>query len=438
MKIYFLNSAWMMADTVVGRVMGVLVTVVVARYLGPEDFGMYAYVMSMVALFGVIGHMGLDGLLIRELLAEPRMQSETLGVAFVMKGAGFGLAALGLLMFGLLMPRNLPAERWLFVLASLAVAIQPVSAVLGNWFRSRVEARYAVVSNFVGVIAGGAFKVGAVLAGAGVVAVGVGQTLGIAAGAVLLVLMFLRHGGPAPGTWSFSRKRARAMLGESVMIFVGSIFAVIYLKIDQVMLRAMQGPETVGIYSIASLLSESLYFIPAAIAGTAFPRLVQINAGDPEAFAERLQDVFDILATSALIVLVGLLALGPLAINLAMGPSYSPAVPIFLVHVLSLPFIFLRQGFSRWMIIKNMAKFSMMTQGAGALLNVGLNLVLIPQFGGIGAAAATLISYAAASYFALLLSPDTQPIFRMMTRSLLQPWRGIGKLMTLYRKLRNG
>ncbi|TIX37510.1 MAG: flippase, partial [Mesorhizobium sp.] len=116
-----------------------------------------------------------------------------------------------------------------------------------------------------------------------------GQTLGIAVGAVLLVVMFLRHGGPAPGTWSFSRKRAKAMLGESVMIFVGSIFAVIYLKIDQVMLRAMQGPETVGIYSIASLLSESLYFIPAAIAGTAFPRLVQINAGDPEAFAERLQ-----------------------------------------------------------------------------------------------------------------------------------------------------
>ncbi|TIP54607.1 MAG: flippase, partial [Mesorhizobium sp.] len=233
-------------------------------------------------------------------------------------------------------------------------------------------------------------------------------------------------------------RRARTMLGEGVMIFVGSMFAVIYLKIDQVMLRAMQGPETVGIYSIASLLSEALYFIPAAIVGTAFPKLVQINAGDPAAFAERLQDLFDILATSALILLVGLFALGPLTINLAMGPSYSPAVPIFLVHVLSLPFIFLRQGFSRWVIIKNMAKFSMMTQGAGALLNVGLNLVLIPPLGGIGAAVATLFSYAAASYFALLLSSDTQPIFRMMTRSLFQPWRGIRKLMILYRKFRNG
>ncbi|TIM57129.1 MAG: flippase [Mesorhizobium sp.] len=438
MKSYFFNSAWMMADSLVARILGLLVTVVVARYLGPEDFGMYAYVMSMVALFGIIGHMGLDGLLIRELLDERRMQSETLGIAFVMKGAGFALAVLGLLTFGLLMPGNLPAERWLFVLASLAVAIQPVSAVLGNWFRSRVEARYAVVSNLAGVVAGGAFKVGAVLAGAGVVAVGVGQTLGAAIGAILLVVMFLRRGGPAPGTWSFSMRRARTMLGEGVMIFVGSMFAVIYLKIDQVMLRAMQGPETVGIYSIASLLSEALYFIPAAIVGTAFPKLVQINAGDPAAFAERLQDLFDILATSALIVLVGLFALGPLTINLAMGPSYSPAVPIFLVHVLSLPFIFLRQGFSRWVIIKNMAKFSMVTQGAGALLNIGLNLVLIPQFGGMGAAAATLISYAAASYFALLLSPDTQPIFRMMTRSLFQPWRGIRKLMVLFRKLRNG
>ncbi|TIL83582.1 MAG: flippase, partial [Mesorhizobium sp.] len=119
MKSYFFNSAWIMADSLVARILGLLVTVVVARYLGPEDFGMYAYVMSMVALFGIIGHMGLDGLLIRELLDERRMQSETLGIAFVMKGAGFALAVLGLLTFGLLMPGNLPEERWLFVLASL-------------------------------------------------------------------------------------------------------------------------------------------------------------------------------------------------------------------------------------------------------------------------------------------------------------------------------
>lgn len=438
MRGYFLNSAWMMADNVVARGLGILVTVVVARYLGPEDFGMYAYVMSMVALFAVIGQMGLDGLLIRELLDEPQKQSETLGVAFAIRGVGFALAALALLMFGLLMPGNLAQERWLFVLASLAVAMQPVSAVLSNWFRSRVEARYAVVSNFAGAVAGGAFKVGAVLAGSGVVAVGMGQTLGVATGTIVLIVMFLRRGGPTPNTWSFSWARARTMLGEGAMIFVGSIFAVIYLKIDQVMLRAMQGPEAVGVYSIASLLSEALYFIPAAIVGTAFPRLVQLNAGNPEAFAERLQDVFDILAAAALIVLVGLFALGPLSIDLAMGPSYSAAVPIFLIHVLSLPFIFLRQGFSRWVIIKNMARFSMITQGAGALLNVGLNLALIPQFGGMGAAVATLLSYAAASYFALLISPVTRPIFRMMTSSLFQPWRGIRKLLGFYRKLRNG
>ena len=436
MKKYVSNAAWMMGDNLLGRGLGIVVVAIVARYLGPEEYGMYAYTMSMAALFGIIGQMGLDGLVVRELVSKPEVEAETIGTVFVMKGIGFAIGALGLLTFGLVMPEHRVVERWLFISASIAVLMQPINGVLNNWFLARIEARYTFFSNVGANLSAAVLKLAFVFAGAGVVAIGVAQTVGTALGAMLIILLFLCRGGPAPRSWSFSHLRARVLLSDSWMIFVGSIFAVIYLKIDVVMLRNIQGSESVGVYSVAAIISEATYFIPAAIVTTVFPQLVKISATDPMAFQQRLQELIYFLSFSALIVLVGLFVLGPLVIKFALGPSYMASIPILLIHLLALPFIFLRQAFSRWILISKMAKFSMISQGIGALLNVALNLVLIPKYGGQGAAMATVISYAAASYFVLLISSDTRPIFVMMTRSIFKPWRGGRQAVKLLHNLR--
>jgi len=204
---------------------------------------------------------------------------------------------------------------------------------------------------------------------------------------------------------------------------LGSFFAVIYLKIDQVMLRWMVGDTAVGVYSVASTMSEVWYFIPTAIVASFFPRLIELKKEDSGLYHKKLQQIFDILFIIALAVAIAVNLLAPHLIGLLFGAVYQDAGAILVIHVWAALFIFMRAALSKWILVENLLVFSMITQGFGALVNVILNFYLIPLFGGQGAAIATLISYATASYFSLLVTPKSREVFVMMSRAMLSPVR---------------
>ena len=108
------------------------------------------------------------------------------------------------------------------------------------------------------------------------------------------------------------------------------------------------------------------------------------------------------------------------------GLSFAAAAPILKVHIWAGLFVFMREAFSKWLLLENLLVFSLLTHGLGALTNIALNSLLIPRWGGLGAAYATLISYAVAAYFSLALSRRTRPFFAMMTRAMV-PARGRGQ-----------
>lgn len=418
------NTLWIIGEKLGVSLLGFLVMIVVARGLGPADFGTYSYVFAMAAVFSIVGHMGLDGILVRELKARPDDAPATLGSVFGLRFAGYLAGAAALLAYGLLAPGHTAAERWLFALAAMMVLLSTAKHVLGPWFHSRVESRYAAISEGAAALATGLGKIGLVAGGAGVVAIGAAQAMTVVVATLLLLVFFLKRGGPRPGRWSLSRGRMRELLSEGWLIFLGMIFAVIYLKIDQAMLRWLTGPESVGVYAVAARFSEVAYFIPIALTTTVFPRLVELKAKDEMLFAARLQDLFYLLSMMAFAVMVMLVLLAPWLISVAFGTDYAEAAPILMVHMLAMPFVFMRFAFSRWILIERFAVFSAVSQGTGAVLNVLMNLWLIPLYGGLGAALATLISYMGACYLALLFSSRTRVIFQMMSRALFMPWRG--------------
>lgn len=415
------------------KLVGLLVTAFVAARLGPTDFGYFTYVLSATSLVAVITHLGLQGLFQRELIEHPGRQAETLGTVFGLKMSTAIIGAGGLVAFGLWNPTHVAVERQLFAVLAAAVVLQAPGGIFATWFHTRTRSDKAVLANQLGLLGSALGKVLAVALGAGVVTVGLAHTAGVLLTTVALWAFFLRSDGPTMSVWRSSISRARSLLKESWVVFLSTLFATIYLKIDIVMLRDISGPAETGIYSLAAMLSEASWFIPAAIVTTLFPRLVEAKGSDQLAFERHMQNLYDILAISGLVVLAATCLLGPIVLHLFFGDAYSGAVPIMLVHALSLPFIFLRVGFDRWCLINRMTHFSLLTQGAGALLNVTLNLLLIPRMGGMGAAVATVVSYASASYLALLLASQTRGNFSAISRALLQPWRAGGTVVSMLR-----
>lgn len=422
LKLYLFNASWMMAERLLNIGVGFVTAVLLARYLGPEQFGILAYAISMTAIFASAGHMGLAGLVVREVVKKPDLVPETLGTTFMLKLAGMAIGYALILIYTLTFEQIGSTEFWMLLIVASAIFFQTFD-VVEYWFQSQVQAKYPAIAKSTSLVIAAGIKVALVLSGAGVVAFAFAHTAQFMLAALILALLYKGTTAVSLTTWKASFAKAKELLSQGWIIYLGSIFAVVYMKIDQVMLKWMIGAEEVGVYAVAAQLSEAWYFLPTAIVASFFPKLIKLHEADPARFNQRFQQLFDVLFVLAIFVaiLVSLVA-GPL-IALLLGAEYQNSASILTIHIWAGVFIFMRAAFSRWILIEGALMFSLITQGLGALANIGLNLLLIPQYGGEGAAMATLISYAIASYAALLVHKKTRPVFFMMTKSMFSPVR---------------
>ncbi|MBK1692967.1 flippase [Ectothiorhodospira mobilis] len=429
---YLNNSFWIMGEKVVGVGLAFFSTVFVARYLGPEDFGSLAYALSLAALFAAAGHMGLSGLVVREIVKNEADRGETLVTAALLKLLGMVAGYAVLLIYAASYEGLGTTEFYLIAFAGAALLFRPMD-VVDFWFQAFMQARYTAIARILSYLVTTAFKLALVFAGTGLMYFATAQILQAALSALLLLVFFWLKARVRVAGWRFSWVRAKEFLSQGWLIYLGSIFAVIYLKVDQVMLRWLADTQEVGQYAVAAQISEAWYFIPTAIVASFFPKLIKLREEDEALFKYRLQQLFDALLLIGLIVAVVITIAAPWIIDVFFGSDYVDSASIFVVHIWAAIFIFMRTAFSKWILIENVLVFSLITQGLGAVTNVLLNLTLIPAYGGIGAAYATLLSYAMASFLALFFYRRTRPVFWQMARALLSPIRYSVRLVCMMR-----
>ncbi len=419
---YLHNTAWIMAEKAVVVGLGFLTTVLVARYLGPKDFGTLAYALSLVALFGVSGHLGLHGLVVRELVKQPDLRAETLGTSAFLKFLGVLAGYLALLLYAANYEGFDSVEFQLIVIAGAALLFAPAD-VIDYWFNAFVQARYVLIAR----VSAQVVYVGATLLllsrGSDVVMFAIPYLLLALTATIMLLLLFRANASIRLSEWRFDKAHAKNLLRQGWVIYLASFFAVIYLKIDQVMLRWLAGSAEVGVYAVAARFSEVWYFVPTAIVASVFPKLIDLRDKDEPLFTRRLQQLFDGLAVLGMVTALLVSLIAPWLVPWIFGADYTASVPILVIHAWASVFIFMRAALSKWILIENALYFSLLTQGLGAVSNVVLNYILIPQYGGQGAAWATLVSYAIASFLALFVYRRTRPVFWLMLNALLAPVR---------------
>ena len=205
------------------------------------------------------------------------------------------------------------------------------------------------------------------------------------------------------------------------------------MRIDQVMLGVLLGSREVGLYSVAAKLSEFWNFIPMAIGSSLFPAIVLSQARNTEkAHRLRIQLFFDATMLVAYVLVVPLCVFAPLLVRFLYGSAYAPGGQMFRILILALLFTSLGVARGKWLVAENLTKIYMMTVILGAVTNISLNCWLIPSFGGVGAAWATVVSYMVAAYGSCFLFKKTRGLVAMLTLALLIPFR----LPAFFRSLR--
>ncbi len=411
-----------MGDKIANLVVTFFVTVLLARYLGPSDFGIYSYAISITALFAVASHMGLSGLVVKEIVQKPEERGVTLGTTFGLKLAGVVVGYLMILGYAWGFEGTNDVEFFAIVIAGVSIIFMPLD-IIDYWFQAFVRARHVTVARLAGLAVASLLQGSMVLLSLSVLYFVAANSIKSLVIAIGLLLIYKFNATLRLGEWRFSGLKAKELFSQGWVLYLGSIFAVIYMKVDQVMLRWLEGTESVGTYAIAAQLSEAWYFIPTAIVASLFPKLISLRQSNKSEFERRFQQLLDLLFILSLVVAMLVTIFAEPAIALLFGEDYLESADVLVIHIWASIFIFMRAAFSKWILIENALMFSLVTQGAGAVINVLLNLLLIPNYGAQGAAIATLISYACASFFSLLIYNKTRPVFFMMVNTLLLPIR---------------
>ena len=417
------NVAWLSGDKIVRIGIGLLVGVWVARYLGPQQFGLLSFSMAFVSLFGAIATLGLQGIVVRDIVKTPISASETLGTSFaLLLVGGMVSCVLLILIIGILRTDDWLARTTIAILGPTLVL--KASESVRYWFESQVQSKYAVwVENAV-LLAIASIKIGLILSGAPFILfvwIVLAEALAVA---ILLFAVYEWTGGRL-SAWRPSYDRAKALLKDSWPLILAGLAVMVYMRIDQIMLGQMLDDEAVGIYTVAVRVSELWYFVPMTIVASVFPALVEAKKTSEALYIERLQKLYDLLVKLALAVAIPMTFLSNATVVLLFGQEYAEAGKILAIHIWTALFVFLGVASGKWFLVENRSLLAFQRVFVGMLVNIAVNFMLIPRYGGIGAAVATLLSQAVAALLIDAVHKDTRPMFRMKLKACLVT-RGLG------------
>jgi len=431
---YGANTAWLFTEQFLRMIAGVLVGVWVARYLGPEKFGLFSYALALVSIFQEIAKLGLDGIVVRDLVQEPEKRNIYLGTSFWLKLFGGVLTFIIILIIILiqtitsisssppsLLPHHFFTETNIYILIIAFGIIFQSFEVIDFYYQATVQLKYISIKRMIRLILSSILKIVLVLIGADLIWFILVSLFDIISLSIIGWLIYRSQGLPNFVRY-FDIKIGKKLLKDSWLLLLSGIAILIYTRIDQVMIKNILGDREVGLYSAAIRLVEVWYFIPMIITQSVFPAIVNAKKVSEELYYKRLQQLFSLLIWASILIALPISLFSHQIIYLLYGRKYIEASKVLAISIWASLFVFIGVGSRQFLLVENLQKFSFWRTFYGMIVNIILNFILIPSHGIQGAAIATLISQATAAYLFDIFNKETKKIFFMKTYALI-PFR---------------
>jgi len=412
------NTGWLISDKIIRMAIGLFVAAWVARYLGPDQYGLLNFSLALVALVGVLSNLGLQELIIRNIIKDPEKRDELLGTAFVIKAVGGILVFIfSILITFLIRPDDLTSHVLVIIIA--AGPIFQSFDVIEFYFKSQVKAKYSVIAKSISFLIINVLKVVLIILEAPLIAFAFAVTADILLGSASLVAAY-KLSGKFIRKWKMNLAQAKEFLAEGYLLGISAIAVLIYMRIDQIMIGQLLGDKEVGLYSAAVKLSEVWYVIPLALIQSVAPVLVKSYNENIHKYNYRLQKLFNLLTLIGLVIAVPTIFLSGWIVEIVFGGAYSNSSGIFAIHIWSI--IFVGWGLLRnhILVFEKLVYITMIASLCGATANVIINYFLIPIYKGEGAAIATLLSQLISSSIVLLFFRKSRKLVWMEVKSLFR------------------
>jgi O-antigen/teichoic acid export membrane protein len=412
---YASNTSWLFVEQVLRLVSNFLIGIYVVRYLGPEQFGILSYALAFSGIFAAFSKLGLDEVMVRQLFVKPERKLAYLGTGFWMKVAS-GISSF-IVIAAILPFTDNDATTNFYILLIAATITAESFIVIESWFHSIVKAKFISLCKITQLVLSGFLKIYFMLTGAELFYFVLVHALDILTLAIFLYYAYKKQDNKS-FFGNFKWHYAKALIRDSWPLMLITAMAMIYFKIDQIFLKLMLGEAEVGIYASASRILEAAFLIPTVITASLFPAIINARLIGEHVYYQRLQYLFSFLlwmAISASLVLT--IISEPLMVFL-FGEDFREAGLLLAIKIWAFVVLSYGMGWSKWMYAEGRFKINVVFQAYIIIVNIGLNLWLIPIYGTVGAAIASVVAISTSYPVFAIFIPSQHLSIKMFFKSL--------------------
>lgn len=407
-----------MGDYIFSLTASLIVGIAVARYLGPEMYGIIAFATAVYTLLVIIVSLGIDDIIMKDMLQHEERQGSIQGSALFVKSAAAFLVY-GIIFIYFL--TNYSGEKLYSVLIITgAVLFQPLS-VFSCIFLINAQAKYTSIARMISYTLSSLLKIILIIFKAPVTYFAFAVFIDYAVLYLTVILMYKYKQYTVSG-WHIDISYIKYILKSAVPLFAAVLFYTFYQKVTVIIISGMYSDYASGIYSAAARLTEIWYLVPAVLMTAFYPAVVKAKQISEEEYNKRIKALFYVTTIPFILMAFFAALLSPFIIKILYGEKYIQSSIVLALTIWSVPFISFYVISSKCFILENKVKHLLLRSALSFILIIILNYVLGSIYYLEGFSLALLISSFISFFLADLFFKDTRELFFIKLLSIFLPF----------------
>ena len=382
------NASWIIVCKVVQSLLGLVISMLTARYLGPSNYGLINYAASVVAFVVPIMQLGLNNIMVQEIVEAKDSEGKIIGTATLMSFISSLFCVAGVICFSAIANAGETETKMVVALYSILLICQSLDLVQ-YWFQAKYLSKYTSLTMLIAYIVVSAYKVFLLATGKSVYWFAVSNAFDYFIISVVLLCLYKRMGNDK---LHFSKATAARMFSKSKYYIISGLMVTIFAQTDRIMLKLMIDDSATGYYSAAVTCAGITGFVFSAIIDSARPSIFESKKYSEQAFKKNMSRLYSVIIYLSLAQSLAMTILANFIIRVLYGEQYLASVPALQIVVWYTTFSYVGSVRNIWMLSEGKQKYLWVINLSGALANVILNYILIPHLGIIGASIASLVT----------------------------------------------
>lgn len=410
------NAKWMIAEQAVQMLVSFIIGMITARYLGPSNYGVINYCYAYTAFFTAIAGLGIEAIVVKELIAQPEKQQEIVGTSIVLRCLAGFLSMASILMILFFVDAGDQLVITVGLLQSMVLVFKAFE-IIDFWFQSKLQSKYASILKSISYVIVACYKVYILVVAKPVEWFAFSTSLDFLIIAILLTGAYFKRGGEG---FRFDKGIAKVLLSQGYHYIISNLIITIYAQMDKVMIKHMMSESDTGLYSAAIMICTYWVLVPTAIINSVRPVLMELKKdGNEEGYKRRFSQLYSLLIWLGIAVSIVITLLSSFVMKIVYGAEYITAAGALSIAIWYTTFSTLGVARGNWLVCEDKNQYAKWFVLFGAVVNVVLNYLLIPVMGIEGAALATLITQIVVCFVGPACFKDTRENASQMLKAFV-------------------